>query len=91
MVKYDTNTFLLNERESRTLNIIRPLDEEGFYLEGSKPLSVLLYLKDVGCAGNLGDPSCTVIHPIEQRFSSITFATSNTERISHHYVNIVTN
>lgn len=89
-VRFDTNQFVLNARESRMFNIIRPLNEAGLYLEGSKPLSVFLYLKGSFCAGTLGDPSCTVIHPIEQQISYINFATFNTDRISSHHVNIVT-
>ena len=64
-VSYDDVSFVLNARESRMLNIIRPFNDAGFYLEGSKPLSVFLYLKGAGCAGSQGDPSSAVIHPIE--------------------------
>ena len=90
LVTYDDRTFMLNARESRTLNIIRPLSDAGFYLEGTKPLSVFLYLKGSQCAGLQGDPSCTAIHPIEQQISSVTFSTFNTSRVEAHYVNIVT-
>ena len=88
-VTYLDNTFTLQARESRTLGI--PLtDDSAFYLEGSQPLSVFLYLKGSMCAGVNGDPSFTVIHPIEQQVSSITFATFNTVRVNTHCINIVT-
>ena len=88
-VTYLNNTFTLQARESRTLEI--PLtDDSAFYLEGSQPLSVFLYLKGTSCGGVNGDPSFTVIHPIEQQVSSITFATFNTGLSQSHYVNMVT-
>ena len=90
IVTYDDRTFMLQAGQSCMLNLLRPLDDAGFYLEGSGPLSVFLYLKGSSCAGTQGDPSCTVIHPIEQQISSITFSTFNTDRVSAHYVNIVT-
>ncbi|MBO4599375.1 MAG: gliding motility-associated C-terminal domain-containing protein [Bacteroidales bacterium] len=88
-VTYLGNTFTLQARESRTLDI-SPTDDTAFYLEGSQPLSVFLYLKGSSCAGTNGDPSYTVIHPIEQQVSSITFATFNTGLSQSHYVNMVT-
>ena len=90
VVTYDEESFVLNALESRTLNIIRPSGSAGFYLEGSKPISVFLYLKGGYCAGRMGDPSCAVIHPIEQQFSYITFPAYNTGRVATHCINIVT-
>ena len=90
VVTYENESFVLNALESRTLNIIRPSASAGFYLEGSKPISVILYLKGGYCAGRLGDPSSAVIHPIEQQFSSITFPAYNTGRVNTHCINIVT-
>ena len=90
VVRYDDRSFVLNARESRMLNIVRPSNDAGFYLEGSKPISVFLYLKGGYCAGRMGDPSSAIIHPIEQQFSSVTFPAYNTGRVNTHCVNIVT-
>lgn len=90
VVRYDDRSFVLNARESHTLNIVRPSNDAGFYLEGSKPISVFLYLKGGYCAGRMGDPSSAIIHPIEQQFSSVTFPAYNTGRVNTHCVNIVT-
>ena len=90
VVRYENESFVLNARESRTLNITRPSNNAGFYLEGSKPISVFLYLKGGYCAGRMGDPSSAVIHPIEQQFSSVTFPAYNTGRVNTHCINIVT-
>ena len=90
VVRYENVSFMLNARESRMLNITRPSDNAGFYLEGSKPISVFLYLKGGYCAGRMGDPSSAVIHPIEQQFTTVTFPAYNTGRVNTHCVNIVT-
>lgn len=90
VVRYEDASFMLNARESRILNITRPSDNAGFYLEGSKPISVFLYMKGGECAGRMGDPSSAVIHPIEQQFSSVTFPAYNTGRVNTHCINIVT-
>ena len=90
LVSYDDESFMLDAYESRMLNIMRPLNDAGFYLEGSKPISVFLYLKGGYCAGRMGDPSSAVIHPIEQQFSSVTFPAYNTGRVNTHCINIVT-
>ena len=89
-VRYDDVSFMLNANESRVLSMSRPLYSAGFYLESSKPVSLFVYLKGGYCAGQFGDPAVAIIHPIEQQFSSVTFANSNTGRISNHYVNLVT-
>lgn len=90
VVSYENTSFVLNARESRTLNITRPSGNAGFYLEGSKPISVFLYMKGGYCAGRMGDPSSAVIHPIEQQFSTVTFPAYNTGRVNTHCINIVT-
>ena len=89
-VRYDDVSFMLNANQSRELSMSRAAYNAGFYLESSRPVSVFLYLKGGYCAGQFGDPAVAVIHPIEQQFSSVTFANSNTGRISNHYVNLVT-
>ena len=89
IVSWGDSTFMLNALQSRTITL-NSSTSPGFYLEGSKPLLVYLYLSGSTCGGTNGDPSVTIIHPIEQQVSSITFSTFNTSIIDSHYVNIVT-
>ena len=89
VVTYCDSSFTLQARQSREI-VISPSSDTAFYLEGSKPISVFLYLVGFACGGVHGDPSFTVIHPIEEQVSAITFATYNTTITDSHYVNVVT-
>lgn len=86
LVSLGGTAFVLDARQSMTVRI----DSLAVYIESSKPLSAYLYLTGSYCGGAHGDPSVSVLHPIEQQLSSIAFATFNTSIIDSHFVNIVT-
>jgi hypothetical protein len=89
-VSFEGTTLWLNARESVDTLLTYSVTDRAFYLESSKPVSVYLYLTGTTCGSENGDPSSTVIHPLEEQLSSIVFSTYNTSVVNSHYVNIVT-
>ncbi len=90
LVSFGGTTLWLNARESVDTLLNYSVTDRAFYLESSKPVSVYLYLTGTSCGGSKGDPSFTVIHPLEEQLSSIVFSTYSTSVVDSHYVNIVT-
>ena len=60
------------------------------YIETSKPVNVFLYCTGAWYGGIDGDPSMTVIIPIDQRIDNATFSTFSSDISQHHFINIIT-
>ena len=58
------------------------------YLESDKPLLVTQMIPSRNADGITGDPSISIIYPIEQYKRDISFF-ANFPQITHHYVNII--
>ena len=63
------------------------------YIETSKPSAVYMYMMSKNIAGPEGDPSMSLVPPIEQRLKDVVFVSYNytTQLTSAHYVNVVAN
>ena len=86
----NTTLFTLAARQSREIEVRSLNGDTAIYLRTTKPVSVSLYLTGTSCGGTHGDPSATIIHPIEEKVSHVTFATFSTDVVDSHFVNIVT-
>jgi gliding motility-associated-like protein len=63
------------------------VDETKYILAG-KPICVAQYQTSRKCGGN-GDPSMTILNPIEQTLKKITVYSSEYEDIDDHYINVI--
>lgn len=61
------------------------------FLFSNYPICVIQYETGASYGGLNGDPSSSVIHPLEEGTTSLNFVTFSTIRVRHCYVNIVTN
>lgn len=58
------------------------------YINASKPITVAQYQVSRRCGGD-GDPSMTILNPIEQTLKNITVYSSEYEDIEDHYINVI--
>jgi len=58
------------------------------YIFASKPISVAQYQVTQACGGT-GDPSMTILSPIQQTLKDITVYSSQYENITQNYINVV--
>ncbi len=63
------------------------VDETKYILAG-KPICVAQYQTSRKCGGD-GDPSMTILNPIEQTLKNITVYSSEYEDIDDHYINVI--
>lgn len=69
------------------------IQETVAFFETSQPACVFLYLTGYdyyGAKSTMGDPSMTLITPVEQQIDYITFGTFTTAYTQYHFVNVVT-
>ena len=64
-------------------------DKPAVYMETTQPVCTYLYFTGGEYGGYSGDPSSTLINPIEQQIDDITFPTYNTDSTQYHFVNII--
>lgn len=58
------------------------------YIISGKPICVAQYQTSQKCGGK-GDPSMTILNPIEQTLKNITVYSSEYEDIDDHYINVI--
>jgi gliding motility-associated-like protein len=58
------------------------------YILAGKPISVAQFQESQKCGGT-GDPSMTILNPIEQTLKQITVYSSEYEDIDDHYINVI--
>jgi PKD repeat protein len=58
------------------------------YILGSKPISVAQFQVTQACGG-IGDPSMTILSPVQQTLKDITVYSSEYENITSNYINVV--
>ncbi|MBO6514916.1 MAG: PKD domain-containing protein [Bacteroidia bacterium] len=79
-------TIYLDKGEYHSLEDV---DEEKYIL-ADNPIMVAQYQQSQRCHGNSqGDPSMTILNPIEQTLEKITVYSSEYEDINSHYINVV--
>ncbi|MCB0733938.1 MAG: PKD domain-containing protein [Bacteroidetes bacterium] len=61
---------------------------QSYYIIASKPVCVAQYQESQKCGGK-GDPSMTILNPIEQTLKEITVYSSQYEDIDDHYINVI--
>lgn len=57
-------------------------------IDASSSVCVIHYLEGVSCGGN-GDPSMTIIEPIQMAGNSASFVIEDTGMLQHHFLNMV--
>ncbi|MBI1308059.1 MAG: PKD domain-containing protein [Bacteroidetes bacterium] len=83
-------TFYLNQGEiltSTSTNFIKDVNVS-LYIVANKPICVAQYQISQKCGGK-GDPSMTILSPIEQTLKEITVYSSQYEDIDDHYINVI--
>jgi len=59
------------------------------YITSNNPISVAQFMNSQGCGGSRGDPSMTMLSPIQQTLTDIVVYSSQYENIVDNYINIV--
>lgn len=64
--------------------------KEDKYIVSNKPIMVAQYQQSQRCNGNnTGDPSMTILNPVEQTLKKISVYSSEYEDIDDHYINVI--
>jgi gliding motility-associated-like protein len=87
IIKVGTKTYNLNEGQfmETLLGNSQPT-----YIRGNKPIMTAQFQRSqVGCDGTTGDPSMTILTPIEQTLEDIVVYSSSREIILKNYINII--
>jgi hypothetical protein len=83
----------LNLNKGQFVELEIKLETNGCYISSNKPVGVASYLVGNSYAGNIGDPSLTIVPPIEQMVFSANIApfipVGNTDLVEH-YVMVIT-
>jgi gliding motility-associated-like protein len=78
--------YYLDKGEHKSLEDVK--DET--YIVCDKPIMVAQYQQSQRCNSNsTGDPSMTILNPIEQTLKKITVYSSEYEDITKHYINVI--
>ena len=80
------NNYYLDKGEYYSLEDVK----EEKYIICDKPIMVAQYQQSQRCNSNsTGDPSMTILNPIEQTLKNITVYSSEYEDIRSHYINVI--
>lgn len=59
------------------------------YVKATQPVQMAQYQRTQNCDNVTGDPSMTILSPVEQRLNDITLYSSPYQNITNHHINIV--
>lgn len=83
---YVNNTFQKNLQKGQYHEF---LSSTANYIRCTKPAKMAQFQRTQNCDGVTGDPSMTILSPIEQQLNEITLYSSPYQNILNHHINIV--
>jgi len=86
VVKVNGTNYFVDKAEFKEISVP---SSGPLYITASKPILVGQFQKTQSCGGGIGDPSMTILPPIEQTLNDIVLYSSSLQNITANYINIV--